>query len=190
MRRRRGPHSRFVPLYNHRHDTKCPPIYSQVRVGKWGEPFRIYRFRTMVSDSDNAEKYFTPEQLEVWKRERKVDNDPRITRLGCVLRVSSLDEPVQFLNVLLGQMSVVELRPITEEELNSHFTEAERAILLSVCPGITGTWRSGPRNEATFEFKERQRIELGHVRNSGLAEDMRCNLGTFGVMFGVRRSGR
>lgn len=159
-------------------------------MGKWGEPFRIYRFRTMVSDSDNAEKYFTPEQLEVWKRERKVDNDPRITRLGCVLRVSSLDEPVQFLNVLLGQMSVVELRPITEEELNSHFTEAERAILLSVCPGITGTWRSGPRNEATFEFKERQRIELGHVRNSGLAEDMRCNLGTFGVMFGVRRSGR
>ena len=171
-------------------DTKGSPIYSQVRVGKWGEPFRIYKFRTMVADSDNVEKYFTPEQLEVWKRERKVDNDPRITRLGCVLRATSIDETVQFLNELLGQMSVVGPRPITEEELYSHFTEAERAILLSVCPGITGAWQSGPRNEATFESKERQRIELGYVRNRGLAEDMRCILGTFGVMFGRRRSGR
>ena len=59
-------------------DTKGSPIYSQVRVGKWGKPFRIYKFRTMVADSDNVEKYFTPEQLEVWKRERKVDGDPRI----------------------------------------------------------------------------------------------------------------
>lgn len=99
-------------------DTKGSPIYSQVRVGKWGEPFRIYKFRTMVADSDNVEKYFTPEQLEVWKRERKVDNDPRITRLGCVLRATSIDETVQFLNVLLGQipLRILKTRPEFSEE--------------------------------------------------------------------------
>lgn len=85
-------------------DTKGSPIYSQIRVGKWGKPFRIYKFRTMVADGDNVSKYFTPEQLEVWKRERKVDGDPRVTRLGRVLRATSFDEVAQFVNVLFGQI--------------------------------------------------------------------------------------
>ena len=71
-------------------DTKGSPIYSQIRVGKNGKPFRIYKFRTMVKDSDNVEKYFTSEQLAIWKKERKVRNDPRITKLGRVLRELSL----------------------------------------------------------------------------------------------------
>lgn len=71
-------------------DTKGLPIYSQVRVGKDGRPFRLYKFRSMVADADNVEKYLTPEQLEVWQRERKVDDDPRITRLGGIIRKTSL----------------------------------------------------------------------------------------------------
>ena len=73
-------------------DTKGSPIYSQVRCGINGKPFRIYKFRSMVADSDDVEKYFSPEQLELWKRERKVDNDPRITPLGRMLRSLSIDE--------------------------------------------------------------------------------------------------
>ena len=71
-------------------DTKGSPIYTQIRVGKNGKPFRIYKFRSMVNDADDVEKYFTADQLETWKRERKVDNDPRITKLGRAIRKTSM----------------------------------------------------------------------------------------------------
>lgn len=165
-------------------DTKGSPIYSQVRVGKWGKPFRIYKFRTMVADSDNVEKYFTPEQLEVWKRERKVDGDPRITKLGSVLRATSFDETVQFVNVLLGQISVIGPRVITYDELE-HFGD-EKAQLLSVAPGITGMWQTGQRNLATFENGLRQKIELDYTRGASLRADIRIFFKTFGVMLSKR----
>lgn len=101
-------------------DTKGTPIYSQERVGRGGKPFRIYKFRTMVADSDNVEKYFTPDQLEVWERERKVEDDPRITRFGRILRALSIDEFPQFINVLLSQISIIGPRVITYSELE-HF---------------------------------------------------------------------
>lgn len=168
-------------------DTKGSPIYSQVRVGKWGKPFKIYKFRTMVADSDNVEKYFTPEQLEVWKRERKVDNDPRITKLGRVLRVTSFDETVQFVNVLLGQISVIGPRAITYSELK--FFSGSESRLLSVPPGITGLWQVSERNSATFENGMRQKIELDYVRCASLRTDAKVFLDTFSAMF-VKRSGR
>lgn len=168
-------------------DTKGSPIYLQVRVGKWGKPFRIYKFRTMVADSDDVEKYFTPEQLEVWKRERKVDNDPRVTRLGRVLRATSFDETAQFINVLLGQISVIGPRVITFDELE-HFGN-EKARLLSVTPGITGMWQTGERNLATFENGLRQKIELEYVQEANVLTDVRIFFKTFGVMFS-KRTGR
>lgn len=170
-------------------DTKGSPIYSQERVGRLGRPFRIYKFRSMVADADDVEKYLSAEQLEEWHRERKVDNDPRITGLGRVLRRTSLDELPQFLNVLRGDMSLIGPRAITSEELNN-FSAADAALLLSVPQGITGAWQAGPRNEATFENGERQRIELDYARNAGFGEDVRVFLATFGAMFGSRRSGR
>ncbi|MDB1805540.1 sugar transferase [Eggerthella lenta] len=168
-------------------DTKGSPIYSQVRVGKWGKPFRIYKFRTMVADSDNVEKYFTPEQLEVWKRERKVDGDPRITKLGSVLRATSFDETVQFVNVLLGQISIIGPRVITFSELE-HFGK-DKDLLLSVPPGITGLWQIGDRNAATFENGTRQAIELDYAQRASLRTDIAVFFGTFSAMF-VRRTGR
>lgn len=168
-------------------DTKGSPIYSQVRVGKWGKPFRIYKFRTMVADSDNVEKYFTPEQLEMWEKERKVDEDPRITRLGRLLRIVSFDETAQFINVLLGQISVIGPRVITYDELE-YFGE-EKAQLLSVTPGITGVWQTGKRNLATFENGLRQRIELEYARGANFHVDIRVFLSTFRVMF-VEKTGR
>lgn len=163
------------------------PIYSQVRVGKGGELFRCYKLRSMVADADNVEKYFTPEQLEIWRREHKVDNDPRITKIGKFIRLTSLDEIPQFINVLLGQMSVVGPRAITPEEL--HHFEPDVELLTSVPAGITGLWQIGERNNATFENGKRQQIELDYVRIASTATDIKIMLETFSTMF-IKRSGK
>jgi lipopolysaccharide/colanic/teichoic acid biosynthesis glycosyltransferase len=170
-------------------DTKGSPIYSQERIGKRGKPFRIYKFRSMVKDSDNVEKYFTPEQLEIWRRERKVEGDPRVTKLGHALRASSLDEVPQFINVLLGQISLIGPRVITRDEVMQHFSGTEKAELFSVTPGITGAWQCGPRNEATFENGLRQAIELGYAHDASFSGDVRIFFKTISVMF-VKRTGK
>lgn len=169
-------------------DTKGSPIYSQERVGRLGKPFRIYKFRSMVTDADDVEKYLSFEQLVEWRRERKVTDDPRITRLGRIIRSTSLDELPQFLNVLRGDMSLIGPRAITYDELTEY--GCDTALLLSVPQGVTGAWQAGPRNEATFENGARQRIELRYVRNASLREDIRVFLATFGAMFGRDRRGR
>lgn len=169
-------------------DTMGSPIYTQERVGRLGRTFRIYKFRSMVVDADDVEKYLTPAQLAQWERERKVDGDPRITRLGRVLRRTSLDELPQFLNVLAGQLSIIGPRAITYDELKEYGPDAP--LLLSVPQGITGAWQAGARNGATFETGERQAIELKYVRNASIGEDIRVFGATFGAMFGKRRTGR
>lgn len=169
-------------------DTKGSPIYSQARIGRLGKTFRIYKFRTMVADSDDVEKYLDAEQLAQWHRERKVDDDPRITPLGRKLRRLSLDEVPNFLNVLRGDMSVIGPRAVSSEEIEWFGSDA--ATVLSVPAGITGLWQATQRNDATFESGERQRIELEYARSAGFAMDARCFVGTFGAMFGKRRSGR
>lgn len=161
-------------------DTGGTPIYAQERMGKDGKPFRIYKFRSMVADADDVEKHLTSEQLREWKRERKVENDPRITKLGGFLRRTSLDEMPQFLNVLLGQMSVVGPRPITEDELK-HFG-ADAGKLLSRRPGITGWWQTQSRNDASFDTGERQALELFYIDNATLGLDARIAIDTLRAM--------
>lgn len=168
-------------------DTKGSPIYSQERVGRGGKAFSIYKFRSMVADADNVEKYLNADQLRQWDAERKVNDDPRITPLGRFIRKTSIDEIPQFINVLLGDISVLGPRPITYRELEWFGPDA--AELLSVPAGITGLWQASERNGATFETGRRQAIELEYVRNAGIRMDAKCFLGTFGAMFG-RRTGR
>ena len=169
-------------------DTGGSPIYTQERVGMGGRTFRIYKFRTMVADSDDVEKYLNADQLAQWRLERKVDDDPRITPLGRKLRSTSVDEIPNFINVLKGDMSVIGPRAVSREEVEWFGDDAE--AILSVPAGITGYWQATSRNDATFESGERQRIELEYVKNAGFAMDARCFIGTFGAMFGSRRSGR
>ena len=119
-------------------DIKGSPIYSQERVGRYGKPFRIYKFRSMFADADNVEKYFTPEQLIEWKRERKVENDPRITGLGRILRKTSIDELPQFINVLAGQMSAVGPWPTADIPLAILARHPHRC---SDCLGVPGRAR-------------------------------------------------
>lgn len=171
-----------------RRDTGGSAIYSQERVGMRGRPFRIYKFRTMVADSDDVEKYLDEGQLGQWRRERKVDGDPRVTPLGRRLRATSLDELPNFVNVLKGEMSVIGPRAVSHDEVAWYGEDADE--VLSVPAGITGLWQATRRNGATFESGERQRIELEYVRNAGFAMDARCFLGTFGAMFGKGRTGR
>ena len=163
------------------------PIYVQERVGRFGRPLKILKLRTMVVDSDDVEKYLSPEQIKQWQRERKVDDDPRITRFGSLCRKTSIDEVPQFLNVLVGQMSVIGPRPITLDEMN--WFGANAPLYLSVPGGITGLWQSGPRNEASFENGERQQVELEYVKDASLKVDLKVFLKTFSAMFS-KRTGR
>ena len=89
-------------------DSPGAPIFRQERVGKGGKHIFIYKLRTMVVDAhDHPEKYMASEQLETWKREQKLADDPRVTRVGRFLRRTSLDEVMQFLNVVSGDLAVI-----------------------------------------------------------------------------------
>lgn len=166
------------------------PLYAQERVGKGGKTIKIRKLRSMVADAGNVQKYLSSEQLYQWEVERKVDDDPRITKVGQFIRKCSIDEVPQFLNVLNGDLSVIGPRPITRDELEQHFSDEEKAELLSVQPGITGLWQATDRNAATFESGLRQKIELHYVRNRCFRMDLKCFTGTFGAMFGKKRTGR
>ena len=166
------------------------PVYSQERLGKGGKTIKILKLRSMVADAGNVQKYLSPEQLHQWEVERKVDDDPRITKVGQFIRKCSIDEMPQFLNVLNGDLSVIGPRPITRDELEQHFSDEEKAELLSVQPGITGLWQATDRNAATFESGLRQKIELNYVHNRCFRMDWKCFTGTFGAMFGKKRTGR
>lgn len=166
------------------------PLFAQNRIGKGGKTIKILKLRSMVADAGNVQKYLSPEQLHQWEVERKVDNDPRITKVGQFIRKCSIDEMPQFLNVLNGDLSVIGPRPITKDELEQHFSDEEKTELLSVQPGITGLWQATDRNAATFESGLRQKIELRYVRNRCFRMDWKCFTGTFGAMFAKKRTGR
>lgn len=135
----------------------------------------------MVYDAhEHPEKYMTLKQLDVWRREQKLDNDPRITRVGKFLRRTSLDEIPQFLNVLKGDLSVIGPRPVTESE-TYEFGNA-RDEFLSCKPGITGWWQVTARNDATWKTGKRQLIELFYVRHASVPLDVRIFIRTFRAM--------
>ena len=164
-------------------------MFRQSRVGKGGREIRIFKFRSMYADAhDHPERYLTDAQMAQWRREQKVDGDPRVTRIGRAIRRLSVDEFPQFINVLAGDMSVIGPRPVTLEE-TWEFGDA-RDEVLSVRPGITGLWQVTARNDATWESGERQALELEYVRNRGFAMDARVFVGTFGAMFGKGKKGR
>lgn len=166
-----------------------PGLHAGAR-GQGSRVIRVLKLRSMVTDANDVQKYLSPEQLHQWEVERKVDDDPRITKVGQFIRKCSIDEVPQFLNVLKGDLAVIGPRPITRDELEQHFSDEEREELLSVTPGITGLWQATDRNAATFESGLRQQIELHYVRNRCFCIDWKCFTGTFGAMFGKSKTGR
>lgn len=168
-------------------DNPGSPIYKHKRVGRYGVPMNIYKLRSMVPGADDVEKYLTPEQLKQWEAEHKVDNDPRITKIGKFLRKTSLDELPQFWNVLTGEMSVIGPRPVEPDELAAYDNSVVE--FLSVTPGITGWWQTVSRNDAKYEDGERQSLELFYVRNRSAKIDLKVFFETFSAMFGKNASG-
>ena len=162
-------------------DSPGKPFFRQERVGQGGRPIRIFKLRTMVADAhEHPERYMTPEQLETWRREQKLDDDPRVTRVGRVLRRLSLDELPQFLNVLAGDLSVIGPRPVTLEETYEYGDARDE--VLACRPGITGWWAVTDRNDSTWESGERQARELFYVRHQSFGLDARVFVKTFKAM--------
>ena len=147
------------------------PVFRQQRVGQNGKPFKIYKFRTMRADAaEQLEKILDsdPAAREEWERDRKLKNDPRITRIGGFLRRTSLDELPQLINVLRGQMSLVGPRPIIEEEIVAYGDYID--YYQQVRPGITGLWQVSGRNE--LSYAERVQLDVWYVRNWSLELDL------------------
>ncbi|MDO7786862.1 undecaprenyl-phosphate galactose phosphotransferase WbaP [Desulforamulus aquiferis] len=166
-------------------DSKGPAIFAHKRVGKDGKSFKCFKFRTMVTNSqDVLEKLLAsnPEIREEWEREFKLKNDPRITRVGNFLRKTSLDELPQIFNVLLGQMSLVGPRPIVQKEVEK-YGEYFKDFKM-VLPGITGLWQVSGRNDVDYD--ERVQLDVWYVRNWSLWMDITILIRTVGVVLGKK----
>ena len=153
--------------------TKGHPIFADPRVCKGGKIRKILKFRSMYFDAEsNIDKYLTPEQKEIWLRERKLDNDPRITKFGKFLRKTSLDELPQLFNIFIGSMSVVGPRPISQREFEEEFTEEQRNIIVLARPGLTGYWQVNGRSDVDFDSGKRQEMEVEYFYKRGLWFDL------------------
>ena len=148
-----------------------PVFFGHERVGRNGKKFKCYKFRTMVTDSENmlaAHLKNNPAAREEWTKAQKLTKDPRVTRVGRFLRRTSMDELPQLYNILRGDMSVVGPRPVTEEELKK-FGDT-RAYYLKMRPGVTGLWQISGRSSTTYE--RRVYLDGWYARNWSFWHDM------------------
>lgn len=161
------------------------PFYRQKRLGRNGEHFSILKLRTMVKDADArlaALCAADPAIKREWDETQKLRNDPRITRVGNLLRRTSLDELPQLWNVLTGDMSLVGPRPMMPEQLPLYGAPRHYFALR---PGITGIWQVGRRNETSFS--ERAVFDEEYNRNLSFWQDLKLLFKTVGVV--IRRTG-
>ena len=129
-------------------------VFGHTRKGKGGKDIKVYKFRTMYSNASEIFESFTPEQKEEYYTNFKLDNDPRVTKLGGFLRKTSLDELPQLFNILKGDMTIIGPRPIVEKEVEKYGDKAEK--LFSVVPGLGGYWQANGRSDTTYE----ERVEM------------------------------
>lgn len=167
-------------------DHSDSPIYRSERIGKNGRPFLIYKFRSMKKDADNLEDMLNAEQLEQYRKHYKVDNDPRITKVGRFLRKTSMDELPQLFNILRGDLSLVGPRPVLLEETYKYGSDRDK--FLSVIPGLTGYWQAYARNDADYESGERQRMELFYIDHRSFILDLKVIGKTFGAV--IKKTGK
>lgn len=158
-------------------DPKGPVFYSQVRVGKDGKHFKMFKFRSMVTNADQLLEKLRAKN-EVDGAMFKVKNDPRITRVGRVIRKYSLDELPQLANVVLGSMSIVGPRPPLVSEV-SEYTDYDKQRLM-VKPGATGMWQVGGRNDVSFD--EMVRLDLTYIQERSICLDLKIMFETVKIM--------
>lgn len=163
-----------------------PIFYKQKRIGKNGKFIYIYKFRSMVPNADEILKELlekSPERKKEWEENQKFEHDPRITKIGNILRKTSLDEVPQMINVLKGDMSLIGPRPLIEGELDLH--NGDHELYESVRPGITGWWACNGRSATTYE--ERLKLEYYYVQNMSLKLDIKCIIKT--VLAVIKKDG-
>lgn len=168
----------LVPLLIKLDDPKGSVFFSQIRVGKNGQVFRMYKFRTMVPDAE-AQLDHLLDKNETTGAMFKMRDDPRVTRVGQLLRKTSLDELPQFINVFKGEMSLVGPRPPLPREV-MHYTAYHRQRLL-VKPGCTGLWQVKGRSAVGFETMVR--LDLVYIKRRGIGLDIKILLKTLLVLF-------
>ena len=157
-----------------------PVIYRAGRVGYRGKPITVLKFRSMRSNADDLEQMLTPEELEEYRRNFKLEKDPRITKVGGFLRKTSLDELPQLFNIIAGTLSLVGPRPVLQEETELY--GEDRELLLSCKPGLTGLWQARGRSNVTYEDGARQALELRYVRECGPLLDLKILFWTVGAV--------
>ena len=155
-----------------------PLFYTQLRIGKNGRQFKMYKFRSMCMNADEKLKEYLQENEEArkeYKKYKKLRCDPRITKVGKVLRATSLDEFPQFINVLKGNMSLVGPRPYLpreQKEMGEYYIG-----IIKVKPGITGPWQIRGRSKITFE--DRLKMDYDYSNKSSLTRDVKILIKTF-----------
>ena len=163
-------------------DNKGNVIFAHRRIGRDGKEFKCYKFQTMIPNAQEAlEKYLAenPEARKEWEESFKLTDDPRVTKLGSILRKTSLDEMPQLWNVIKGDMSLVGPRPIVAKEIE-RYGEYFREYAM-VPPGITGMWQASGRSDTTYE--ERVEMDTWYVRNWSVWIDLMYLFKTVKIVF-------
>ena len=149
-----------------------PIFYDQLRIGKNGKYFKLYKYRSMIVGADEILKEYLEKNEEArieFEENQKLKNDPRITKLGKFLRKTSLDEFPQFINILKGDMSLVGPRPIVDREVKL-FGDKMKTVH-SVRPGLTGYWAANGRSDTTYD--QRVEMEAYYAENFSLLLDIK-----------------
>lgn len=156
-------------------------IFAQTRIGKNGKPFKMYKFRTMIINADEELKKLLKDKKlkKEYELSHKLENDPRITKVGKIIRCTSIDEFPQFINILLGQMSVVGNRPYLPREkkdMGKYFS-----TIVKTKPGLTGYWQAHLRSRGNF--KERIRMDVYYSEHYSFILDTKIFFKTFTTIF-------
>jgi lipopolysaccharide/colanic/teichoic acid biosynthesis glycosyltransferase len=167
----------FIAICIKLEDPKGGVFFKQLRVGKDGKSFYMYKFRSMVSNAEDLLGQLL-EKNEVGGAMFKMKDDPRVTRIGKLIRKTSIDELPQLWNVLMGEMSLVGPRPPLPREVEE-YTSYDKLRLL-VTPGCTGLWQVSGRN--SLSFHEMVELDLQYIRSRSLLGDMKLVVRTFWIM--------
>ncbi len=164
-------------------DSKGPVFFGHKRIGYKGETISVYKFRSMVQNAEEVLRNFTPEQKEEFEKNFKLDDDPRVTKIGAFLRKTSLDELPQLINIIKGDMSVIGPRPIVQKEVVKYGKYADK--LFSVKPGLTGFWQANGRSDTTYD--ERVQMDMYYIDNRSTLLDIKILFKT--VIAVIRKEG-
>lgn len=178
----------IVKLFSKENDG--PLFYEQLRIGKNGKQFRIYKYRTMVLNADEKLWEYlnnNPKAKAEYTKYKKLKKDPRITKMGNFLRKTSLDEFPQFINILKGEMSLVGPRPYLYREKEDMGPRRYETII-SVKPGLTGYWQVNGRNDK--DFTTRVKMDVDYVKTRSLWNDFKFLIKTFTKVFSKNSGGK